>query len=224
MNDSFLYIVEYPRKSEYAEAAIIGVEHDYSRFVSCPQCGARVSGAYWEHPREVVLTRHKAPDFLYAYCDNAPFVLSEKAIELIRQAGLTGITCVEEIENVRFQRKSKKELAVPKYYHIELARSQITINHQESQIVYGSSSNPTTCPLCRQVPALYNFFRSLSFNTDVYEGYDIFQIYELGETVFLSQKFVDFCTKNNLSNLHFKPAKKHGTWAYSYFIEGNEDA
>ena len=51
------YIVDYPRKSEFAEAAIIDVTHDYTRFVSCPKCGARVSGAYWARPREVVLTK-----------------------------------------------------------------------------------------------------------------------------------------------------------------------
>lgn len=219
-----IFIVNYPRRSDFAEAAVIPVKHDYTKFVSCPRCGSRVSGAHWERPREVVLTKRKVPDFLYAYCDNVPFLLSENAMEQICRAGLTGITCAEEIENVRFQRKSNKELYIPRYYHIELARSCITINHQESIIVYGSKSNTKPCTLCRQVPATYNFFRSLSFNTDVYEGYDIFQIYELGNTVFLSQRFVDFYKKSTLNNLHFGPAKKYGSWESSYFLDGNEDA
>lgn len=206
------YIVEYPRKSEFAEAAIIDVTHDYTRFVSCPKCGARVSGAYWARPREVVLTKQ-----------NAPFVISEKALYEISQAGLKGITCAEEIETVRFQRKTKKERALPKYFHIELARSCITINHQKSEIVYGNQSG-IACPLCRQIPATYDFCRSLSFCMDFFEGYDIFQIYELGETVFLSQKFVDFYKNSTLSNLHFTPAEKYGAWEASYFLDGNEDA
>lgn len=217
------YIVEYPRKSEFAEAAIIDVTHDYTRFVSCPKCGARVSGAYWARPREVVLTKQNAPDFLYTYCDNAPFVISEKALCEISQAGLKGITCAEEIETVRFQRKAKKERALPKYFHIELARSCITINHQKSEIVYGNQRG-IACPLCRQIPATYDFCRSLSFCMDFFEGYDIFQIYELGETVFLSQKFVDFYKNSTLSNLHFTPAEKYGAWEASYFLDGNEDA
>lgn len=219
-----IFIVDYPRKTEFAEAAVIPVKYDYCKYASCPQCGARVSGAYWEQPREAVLTKHKAPDFLYAYCDNVPFLLSERALEKIRLAGLTGIVCSEEIEKVRFQRKSKKELCVPRYFHIELARSRITVDHQKSVIVYGSQGNAKCCPLCRQVPATYNFFRSLSLNTDEYEGYDIFQIYELGNTVFLSQKFVDFYRENTLTNLHFRPVKKYGDWESSYFLDGNEEA
>ena len=104
-----LYIVDYPRKSEYAEAAIIKVERDYDRCDYCPECGARVSGAYWKQPREVVLTRHKAPDFLYGYSDNAPFVVSERVLDAMRSTGLTGLLKAEEIETVRFQRKSNFE-------------------------------------------------------------------------------------------------------------------
>ena len=64
--DEKFYIVDYPKKSDYAEAALIQVQYDYTKFDACPQCGRRVSGAYWEKPREVVLTKHKVPDFLYA--------------------------------------------------------------------------------------------------------------------------------------------------------------
>lgn len=166
---------------------------------------------------------HKQIAKLYAYCDNAPFVISEKALCEISRAGLKGIICAEEIETVRFQRKTKKERVIPKYFHIELARSCITINHQKSKIVYGNQSG-IACPLCRQIPATYDFCRSLSFCMDFFEGYDIFQIYELGETVFLSQKFVDFYRNSTLSNLHFTPAEKYGAWEASYFLDGNEDA
>ncbi len=219
-----LYIVDYPRKTEFAEAAPIDVNNDYSRYESCPKCGNRVSGALWMRPREVVLTSRKIPDFLYAYCDDSPFLLSENALQKIQDAGLVGITKAEEIEHIRFQRKSKKEVPIPKFYHIELARSMITIDHPKSRIVYGNRGKRTCCSLCRQVPATYNFFRSLSFNMDAYEGYDIFYIYELGNTVFLSQRFVDFYKENKLTNLHFDPAEKHGQWAASYFLDGNEDA
>lgn len=219
-----LYIVDYPRKSDFAEAAVIPARYDYDRFVKCPQCGERVSGAWWQRPREVVLTRQKTPDFLYAYCDNTPFLLSEKAVDAITKAGLTGIEVIEEIESVRFQRKSKKERTIPRYFHVELARSRITIDHEKSIIRYGSSRNRVPCPLCRQVPATYDFFRSLEFRTDEYEGYDIFQIYELGDTVFLSERFVEFYEKSGLTNLRYDPARKHGAWAASYFLDGNEDA
>lgn len=219
-----LYIVDYPRKTDFAEGGHVKVEYDYSRFVTCPECGSRVSGVRWKQPREVVLTKRKAPDFLYVYSGSSPFVISHNALEKIQNAGLTGITCAEEVETVRFQRKAKTEIPIPRYYYIDLARSCITINHEKSKIVYQPSKGRKICRLCQQVPAMYNFFRKLCLNTDNYEGYDIFQIYELGDAVFLSQRFVDFCNENNLTNLHFSPAQVYGQWMASYFLDGNEDA
>ena len=219
-----LYIVDYPRKSEYAEAAIIKVERDYDRCDYCPECGARVSGAYWMQPREVVLTRHKAPDFLYGYSDNAPFVVSERVLDAMRSAGLTGLLKVEEIETVRFQRKPKQEKYLPKYYHIEVARSRITVNHEHSVIKYGNRKDGPGCPLCRQVPATYDFFRSLTMNMEAYEEYDIFLTYELCNTLFLSQRFMNMVGEYGLTNLHCTPVQIHGQWAWKYFLEGDENA
>lgn len=223
-----LYIVDYPRKSEYAEAAITPVNYDYDRCEYCPECGARVSGAYWMPPREVVLTRHKAPDFLYGYSDNVDFVVSDRVIEAIRSAELTGLLVSEEIETVRFQRKPKQEKYLPKYYHIEVARSRITIDHDRSNIKYGSPygnrKDSGGCPLCRPVPRTYDFMRSLTFHMEKYEGYDIFQSYELCNTLFVSQRFVDTAGKWGLTNLHYTPVQTHGEWAWKYFLEGDENA
>ena len=219
-----LYIVEYPRKSEYAEAAIIQVEHDYERIERCPLCQSYVSGAYWTHPREVVLTRHNAPDFLYAYCDNVPFVVSEKVLNVIKNEGLFGLLAAEEIETVRFQRRPKQEKYLPKYYHIEVARSRMTIDHARSIIKYGNRKDSCGCPLCRQIPATYDFTRSLAFRMEEYEGFDIFQTYEMGNTLFLSQRFLDATGKWGLTNLHCTPAEKHGRNSWAYFIDGDENA
>ena len=220
-----LYIVDDRRQTEYAEGALSTTpQYDYDRFDSCPLCGERVSGAYWMPPREVILTKRKVPDFLYTLDSEAPFVISHKALTAIQNAGLTGIINVEEVEIVRFQRKSKKEDVIPRYYHIELARSRITINHEKSIISYGRSSRNHTCPLCRQVDATYDFTRHLAFNVDAYEGYDIFHIYELGGTTFVSQRFLDVCRENGLTNLQVTLAQNYGQEIAAYFLDGDEDA
>lgn len=220
-----LYIVDRPRKNEYAEAALIDTEYDYDRYVRCPQCGAMVSGAYWKRPREVVLTGRKVPDFLYAYCDNAPFLLSKAALERIQAAGLEGINIAEEIESVRFQRQSKYETPIPTYYHVELAWSRISIDHPHSKIIYGTVRGSfNECLLCRQIPYTYDFIRHLEMDLQKYEGYDIFHVYEMGHTVFLSSRFVDFYKESGLTGLCFDPMQKHGQWATAYFLDGDEDA
>ena len=208
-----LYIAIYPMTGKYAESyPPDDVEYDDNMADLCPLCGGRVSGSYWMRPREVVLTSRRVPDFLYCYGGGKPpFLISERALTVIRQEGLTGIKDAQEIEHVRFQRKAKKEVPIPKYYNIELERSKMTINHEKSSIVYGRQDDgPYTkpCPLCHPVPKTYDFLRHLEFHTEEYEGYDIFHTYELCDTTFLSRRFVDVCRENRLTNLHFESATK----------------
>ena len=221
-----LFIITYPQTTKYAETASMdNVKYDYDRVERCPLCGRSISGGFWMQPRKVALTNRRAPDFLYSYsCE--PFLISERALAVIRREGLIGIKGAQEIEYVRFQRKGKKEIPVPKYYFIELVRSRMTINHEKSSIVYGRQDDgPYTkpCPLCHPVPKTYDFLRHLEFHTEQYEGYDIFFTYELGETAFLSKRFVDVCRENGLTNLHFRPAAKYGTKEAKYFLDGIED-
>lgn len=221
---SELYIVKYPWKTEYAEGDVDNAEFDDDKILRCPLCGRYISASYWKHPREVALTKRNLPDFLYADFSH-PFLLSEHALEVIRQAGLTGIVNAEEIEHTRFKRKGKKEVPIPKYYYIELARSSMTVNHEKSVIVYGSQGEGNyaePCPLCRPVPGTYDFIRHLEFNMEQYEGYDIFFTYELGGEAILSKRFVDVCQANGLTNLHYRPAAKTGAKEAAYFLDGVE--
>lgn len=210
-----LYIAIRPLTDKYAEVAILDNEEiDDNAADLCPLCGRRVSGSYWMRPREVVLTSRRVPDFLYC-CGGSkpPFLISERALTVIRQEGLTGIKDAQEIEYVRFQRKAKKEVPIPKYYYLELERSKMTINHEKSSIVYGGCQGgaySTACPLCRPVAGTYDEHRHLEFHMEQYEGYDIFHTYELCSTTFLSRRFVDVCRKYRLTNLHFTPAEKYG--------------
>lgn len=209
-----LYIATYPMTTEYAEVAILdNQEIDDNIAELCPLCGNRVSGSYWMRPREVVLTSRRVPDFLYCYGGSKPpFLISERALTVIRQQGLTGIKDAQEIEHVRFQRKAKKEVPIPKYFYVELVRSKMTIDHEKSVIDYGHCQEgepySKACPLCRPMPGTYDDLRHVEFHTEQYEGYDIFFTYELGTTTFLSRRFVDACRENRLTNLHFESATK----------------
>ena len=55
------------------------------------------------------------------------------------------------------------------------------------------------------------------------KGYDIFFTYEMGGLALLSQRFVDVCRENGLTNLHFRPAAKFLEKEARYFLDGIED-
>ena len=103
----------------------------------------------------------------------------------------------------------------------------MTINHEKSVIAYGKCREEgpysRVCPLCHPVPGTYDFLRHLEFHTEQYEGYDIFFTYEMGGLALLSQRFVDVCRENGLTNLHFRPAAKFLEKEARYFLDGIED-
>ncbi len=195
-------MVDIPTTEKYAEGSLIEPEYLYDKCEICPQCGRKISGGYWKSPRSVALSKQNLPDFLYIYGGSTAFLISEKALNVINKAELTGISCIEEIEHLQYQRKSKKENPIPKYYYFEVMRSKISIDHEKSKISYGRINENERCTLCNPIAATYDFFKSTIFNTDNYEGYDIFKTYELGDSLILSERFVDVCNKNGLSGLN----------------------
>jgi len=219
------YIAEYNWKNTgYARVSDASEPNYYaSEWVLCPECGTRVSKGYWMRPRTVKLTGRKVPDFIDMLYDRVPFLLSQRAAEKIAASGLKGIKAMEEIEHVEFARKAKVEVPIPKCYHIEIEYSRMTIDHEKSNISYGSEYGEVPCRLCRQINRTYDFFRHLVFNPEEYEGYDIFHCYELAGTVILSQRFIDFYESSGLTNLNYKPAEIHGKRLAEYFLDGIED-
>ena len=206
-----LFILKHPIEYKYAEDASLiskayAQQYDFTQTTQCPVCGRDASRALWLQPRQVVLTSRKLPDFLHTVKSRVPYLLSERALTEIQNAGLTGIIKAEPIEHIRYLRKAKIDPPIPNYYYIEVARSKITVNHELSKIRYGTLRNEDPCPLCRQVPAVWMAAKELVFNMEAYEGYDIFHIYELGETTFVSQRFVDFCQEKKLTNFLYCPA------------------
>lgn len=221
-----IYLVEQP-DGKYAEEACltstVKVLGDETTEV-CPCCGAWVNGRGWLRPRSIVLTNRNIPDFFYIWGANVPFLLSERALRVIREAGLTGIKNVEPIDDARFLRKSKKEVEIPQYYHFEVERSMITMDQERSIIGYGTLlDEDRICPLCDPYGRTKNAHYGVSFHMEGYEGYDVFYTIDNGSLLFVSQRFVDVCRENGLTNLHVCPVQDWGKEAWKLFGQDQWD-
>lgn len=215
-----IYVVEQPDGYYAEDACLLSTEMkhgDEPQFV-CPRCGAWVSGRSWLRPRKIVLTSRRIPDFFYVWGPSVPFLLSERALKVIQEAGLTGIQNVEPIDEARFLRKSKKEVPIPQYYHFELPFSMITMDQERSIIGYGSGvTEAQICPLCNPYGRSKNGYYGVAFHMENFEGYDIFHTFENCSTVFVSQRFVDVCRAHGLTNLHVCPIQDWGKESWKLF-------
>ena len=205
MEDTELFICRYPKRAVYGEAYSVNATYDYDAADRCPRCGQKISGGKLQKPRIVELAGNKVADIVYGYCFGMPFAVSERFVELYRASDLKGIKSFTPLDEVRFRRKAMKDAPKPTLYTVELERSCITVDHVNSLIVYGSGKYGEYCPLCRPFPKTQNFYKRIRMKMEGFENYDIFWTYEQGGTTFMTSRFIDFCKKNRLTNLHYQP-------------------
>lgn len=203
-NERIIYNVIYPSNAKFAVAEAVDPQYNYGKFDSCPSCGGRVSGCYWVEKREIMLNKNKLPDFLYIYGGaNIPFLVSERALAVLKENEISGILKFEPVDAVRL----KKEVLDVKYYILTLKRELYPINHERSKIVYGDNPH-ARCRVCNPIGRTKDIIAELYFKSDVTVTQDIFKIYDLGDSVFLSERFTDVCLKNGLTGLYYVNMKE----------------
>ncbi len=218
-NKGIIYNVIYPKNAKFAEAEAINPEYNYRKFDKCPSCGRRVSGCKWMGKKEIKLSKKNLPDFLYIYGGaDTPFLVSKRALDVLRENEVSGILKAEPLDVVRL----KKEVLDVKYYTLNLQREPYPIDHQRSKIVYGDNLH-ARCSVCDPIGRTKDIIVELYFKSDVTVSYDIFKIYDLGDSVFLSERFTDVCRKNGLTGLCYVDMKEHYTSETVFSFEEIED-
>ncbi|MBQ9745200.1 MAG: hypothetical protein IJW21_00040, partial [Clostridia bacterium] len=132
MGDSNIYIVTYPSVKKYAEAEVREpVYYDKDQIERCPQCGAFLSGMKWIGEKMYTIRKKAIPDFLYVFGGTDYFVISEKALNVLRENGIKGINGVEKVDKI-FYRKVPIEQT---FYILTLERLDCPIDHEHSNFV-----------------------------------------------------------------------------------------
>ena len=160
----------------------------------CPKCGEAVGKLDWFEPRKIKLSKPKYGDFVYG----VRLLVSENFKNAYEKSNLKGIKEFLPVNVVKVNRLGKKPLPEMRYYTINLMYSFATIDLDKSKI-YGKPMG-RYCELCKRTGIWINEIDGLYIDDSNWKGEDIFHIYEMGSTIFISQKFVDFCLDNNFSN------------------------
>ena len=195
-----IYIAIEPEKQKYTEGLAEDVEYDESQTPRCPKCHAPIAGMKWVGDKKVSITKKPLPDFLYIYGGAAlPFLVSEKAMNCLLENGITGIEKYEPI-NSFFIKKAEKTL---NYYDLSITRLDLPIDHEKSQINYGTVHPEQICELCNPKGCTKDFIFSLHLKNESAPECDIFHIYEMGSTAFLSERFIKVVEDNKLTGLSY---------------------
>jgi hypothetical protein len=163
----------------------------------CPKCGMAIGSLIWSKPRKVILSKPKYGDFV---CGN-DFLVSERFKNAYENSDLKGIKEFTPVEVAKVRYLKKNSQFPPQYYTIELAYSFARIDVKKS-IVKGQTTE-RYCSLCEPFKSTKDEIRGITIDDTDWGGEDIFHLHEMGGTVFATQKFVDFCTKNKFTNFMY---------------------
>lgn len=207
--NSNTYIAIYPPTAKYAWGEVVDPIYDENNISLCPMCKGFLSGMNWIGEKTLEIRgRKNIPDFLYAYGINNPFVVSEKALTVLKENDIKGITDTEKIDRIIV----KKEITNQTFYMMTLERCIFPIDYTQSKIVFGKNFHPERkCKLCNPVGRTKDFILGLYFDRKTDVDMDIFHTYEMGDTVFLSEQFVKVCQANNLTGLFYENVTEYNT-------------
>jgi len=160
----------------------------------CPKCGSHIGYGYWVEPRKVILSRSKYGDFV----SGITLLVSEHFKEAYEKSSLTGIKRFIPVEVCKVRHIRKNPPLPPKYYSLELGYSFARIDLEKSIII--GKHNDRFCELCNPLSSTTDKIEGLYIDDSNWGGEDIFHLHEMGCSVYISQRFVDFCLMNEFTN------------------------
>ena len=181
---------------EYAFCELPDDMHATEPSPKCPKCGSAIGKLRCAEPIKVILSKPKYGDFVYGL----ELLVSDKFKNAYENDNIKGITKFKHVDVIKIRYLGKKSLLPPPYYAIEVVYRYARIDLQKSNIK-GSEISSRYCDLCYPFRFSWDEINSIYIDDTNWAGEDIFHMHEMGSAIYLSQKFVNFCKKNELTNL-----------------------
>ena len=168
----------------------------------CPVCGSTVGPLQWDEPRKVIFSKPKYGDLVYGL----KFLVSEKFKNLYENSDLKGIIEFIPVEIVKVRYLKQLSTEIPIYYSVRLIYSFARVDKNRSYIT--GHPDERYCSLCKPFGTTIDVIKGIYIDETNWGGEDIFHLHEIG-SIFISQKFVDFCLINELTNLDYINTKNY---------------
>lgn len=212
-----IYVERYPlwdKKGRLKYAEIVdrfGDFHFENSNISCPLCGRHLRTHVYEHPIRIKISNTRFPDCLNLM---APFIVSERFVDLYSKSNLKGIYFFDKIDEVTANYNKANKIP-PNYYVADvMVDTKLHIDRNQSSFTYlKCEANKTHCELCELPGGMSSSNHKIVLKMEDWSGLDVFKIMELGNLTFYSQRFVDFIRENQLTNFWIEPIETYQSGA-----------
>lgn len=172
----------------------------------CPQCGGVIGARTWHPPYqgELELYGKDFGDLLEGPCDG--LLVAERFAEDFKAEGLTGLSGFQPVEvvRVRVKRRGPKPGPPPRYLFVMPAYGNPAVDMERSRIL---SKKPAECTWCRYVgPDAIDGF---TLEAGTWRGEDVFRPRGLWGTIVVSERFMRFAERYDLSHMSMIPMEKY---------------
>ncbi len=127
--------------------------------------------------------------------------------DAFKAEGLTGLLGFHpaEVIRLRMKRKRAKPGAVPSYLVVDVSFfGKSAVDVARSRLRYGT---PVTCPECRSEGL--NSIHGFVLEPGTWQGDDVFRARGLPGTLIVSERFAEFVTKHELTNMRLIPTEEY---------------
>ncbi len=184
--------------------------------IRCPVCADILTLRQWLPPFEIEVTTYGRHYADLGFCV-ADLIVSERFVEVYRNAGLTGIDNFDPVRIVKLKHRRKKPAEpVPQYFRAVVRRSQTTIDQIASRYEWDDCSKIKPC--CLTGPLIR--YQAQIVDMSTWDGLDIFMP-RGGNNRLFSKRLVDAFMENRLNGGIFIPAETYGydsfPWKKGFF-------
>lgn len=171
----------------------------------CDNCGEYVGLLRWLPPFRVELETWGTEHADLAIT-GTELVVSLHFKQAWETSGLVGLSGFEDVEIVKIKRHRKSIGNPPAYFHATVHRSQTAIDLKASEFEWDA---PPTCPVCLQGDNVRRWKR-IVVDEHTWTGEDVFIARGLAGGIIATERFKEFCDRNNFKNVVLLPAEVAG--------------
>jgi hypothetical protein len=176
----------------------------------CEACGRYIGPLVWMRPYRVELKIWNSRDFGDMALTGVDLVVSLRFKEAWGRSGLVGLGGFEPVEVVKVRSRKKGFGGAPPYLRATIARSRTAVDQIASGFEW---DGPPTCPECL-LGYIQKRWKRVVIDQSTWTGEDVFFARGSSSDVMVSERFREFCDRNEISNCVLVPAE---FYAYDFY-------